>query len=88
MRAVVEQAARRAGLAEVVEELPDGYETRVGERGLTLSGGQRQRVAIARAILRDAPVLLLDEATSARAIATRWRCPPESVRPRSPTRVS
>ncbi len=62
--AEVESAARRAGLAEVVAELPDGYETRVGERGLTLSGGQRQRVAIARALIAEPRILILDDATS------------------------
>jgi ATP-binding cassette subfamily B protein len=62
--AEVVDAARRAGLAEVVAELPDGYETRVGERGLTLSGGQRQRVAIARALLAQPRILILDDATS------------------------
>jgi ATP-binding cassette subfamily B protein len=60
----VDAAARRAGLAEVVAELPDGYGTLVGERGLTLSGGQRQRVAIARALLAQPRVLILDDATS------------------------
>jgi ABC-type multidrug transport system fused ATPase/permease subunit len=57
-------AARRAGLGELVDELPDGLDTLVGERGLTLSGGQRQRVAIARALLAEPRILILDDATS------------------------
>jgi ATP-binding cassette subfamily B protein len=61
----VKRAAETALVDEFVRNLPHGYETMVGERGVTLSGGQRQRLAIARAVLRDAPVLLLDEATSA-----------------------
>jgi ATP-binding cassette subfamily B protein len=63
-REEVERAAAAAQAADFIERLPDGYDTRVGERGLTLSGGQRQRIAIARAILADPRILILDDATS------------------------
>jgi ATP-binding cassette subfamily B protein len=62
--AEVKRAAELALADEFIRRMPQGFDTPVGERGVTLSGGQRQRIAIARAILRDAPLLLLDEATS------------------------
>ena len=61
----LEQCAQDACIAESIDKLKEGYQTLIGERGVTLSGGQRQRLALARALVRDAPILILDDALSA-----------------------
>ena len=66
----IEAAARAANAHDFIVDLPEGYNTQVGERGMRLSGGERQRIALARAFIKDAPALILDEPTSAVDVKT------------------
>src|SRR5699024_5062131 len=69
----IRQAARDAQIHDTIMALPDGYDTRVGQRGVNLSGGQKQRISIARALIRQPKILMLDDSTSALDLATESR---------------
>jgi ABC-type multidrug transport system fused ATPase/permease subunit len=68
----IERAARMAQAHDFITEFPDGYQTHVGERGITVSGGQRQRITIARALLLDAAILIMDDSTSSVDVETEY----------------